>query len=100
MSPEWFIFIGILFVIPGMYCISMLWYFFVSKKKGIYIIEILVALGALIVMITLITIAYSADMRDALGALFAAFFLVPVIFGSLVSALLVKFTIVLLKKEE
>lgn len=100
MSPQGFIFVATLFFIPGMYVFSMFWYYFVSKKRGIYIIEILVAVGALIGMITLVAIAYSADMGDALGALVGVFFLIPVIVGALVSALLVKLTLVLMKKDE
>ncbi|AIO18839.1 hypothetical protein KQ51_00960 [Candidatus Izimaplasma bacterium HR1] len=96
MSPERFIFMAILFIVPCMYGISMLWYFFISKKRGIYFIEILVSAASLIGMIMLFSIAYSADMGDALAALFGSFFLIPVIVGALVAALLVKLTIVFL----
>lgn len=100
MSPEKFIFMGVLFLIPFMYGFSMIWYSFVSKKRGIYIIEILVAVGAVIGMIALIVIANSAWLGDALAALFGAFFLIPVFVGALGTALLVKLTIVWLQKDE
>ncbi len=100
MSPEKFIALAILFFIPGMYGISMFWYSFVSKTRGIYIIEILVSLGALIGVISLVAIAYSDDVIDSIVAVFGAFFLIPVFVGAIISAVLVKLTIVYLKKDE
>lgn len=100
MGPELFIFMAILFFVPVMYSISMLWYSFVSKKKGVYIVEILVFVVGLTGVFILIARGYSANMGDALAALFGAFFLIPVIVGALVAALSVKLTIIYLNKEE
>ena len=100
MSPESFIFVGILLLVPIMYGVSMFWYFVISKKRGIYLIEVLVSIASLIGMITLISIAFSADMGDTLAAIFGSFFLIPVIVGAIIAALLVKLTIVLLNKDK
>lgn len=100
MSVERFVIIAIILVIPLMYGISMLWYYFISKKRGIYYIEILVALGAFIGIVILIATAYSADVANALAAIFGSLFLLPLIIGAVISALFVKLTIAWIKKEE
>lgn len=100
MDISMFILVGVLLFVPCMYGISMFWYFVISKKRGIYLIEVLVSLASLIAIITLASIAYSADMGDALAAIFGSLFLIPVLVGALVAALLVKLTIVFLIKDK
>ena len=95
-----FILLGVLLFVPCMYGISMFWYFVISKKRGIYLIEVLVSVASLIGMIILGSIAYSADMGDALAAIFGSLFLIPILVGALVAALLVKLTIVFLSKDK
>lgn len=95
-----FILLGVLLFVPCMYGISIFWYFFISKKRGVYLIESLVSVASLIAMIILISIAYSADVSDALAAIFSSLFLIPIFVGALIAAFLVKLTTVFLNKEK
>lgn len=99
MNLEQFIIIGMFLFVPVMYGISILWYFFISKKRGIYIIEILLSLGSLVGIIVLVIIGYQADVGNALAALFSALFLIPVLIGALLAALFVKITLVYINKK-
>ena len=75
MGIEMFITKGLLVFIPAMYAFSMLWYYIVSKRRGVYLIESIVAFVSLIGISILILIGYSAEMSNALASIFGAIFL-------------------------
>ncbi len=100
MGSTVFIFIASLVLIVGMYAFSMLWYSLISKRRGVYAIELIAFVIGLIGIIILLTVANSVEIGGALAAIFGAFFLLPVLISSIISAIAVKLTIMILNQDE
>lgn len=100
MGFERFVFVATILFTIGMYCASMLWYFIFSKKRGVYIIEIIAAIIGIIGIIILITTVNSLDIGNAIAAIFGALFLAPFVISSVLATLFVKITTHLISKNK
>jgi hypothetical protein len=86
-------------VIIFLYAFSMLWYSFISKKKGVFILQTFALIVGISTSVFLLFQVNSLPLPDAIGFLFGILFIFPVIIGSIVSMILVKTTTHLLNKK-